>query len=77
MYIYVMFIIGFPGGAGVKKLPANAGETRDMGSVPGSGRSPGGGNSNPLQYSWLENPMDIGTWWATVHGVAKELDMTE
>ena len=77
MYIYVMFIIGFPGGAGVKKLPANAGETRDMGSVPGSGRSPGGGNSNPLQYSWLENPMDIGTWWATVHGVAKELAMTE
>ena len=72
-----MFIMGFPGGAGVKKLPANSGETRDMGSVPGSGRSPGGGNSNPLQYSCLENPMDIGTWWATVHGVAKELAMTE
>ena len=72
-----MFIMGFPGGAGVKKLPANAGETRDMGSVPGSGRSPGGGNSNPLQYSWLENPMDIGTWWATVQGFAKELAMTE
>ena len=42
-----------------------------MGSIPGSGRSPGGGSGNPLQYSCLENPMDRGPWWATVHGVAK------
>ena len=52
----------------VKKLPANAGDT---GSIPGSGRSPGGGNGNLLQYSCLENPMDEGARWATVHGVAK------
>ena len=44
---------------------------RDLGSIPGSGRSPGGGHGNPLQYSCLENPMDIGAWWATVHEVAK------
>ena len=55
----------------VKNLPANAGEARDMGSIPGSGRSPGRGNGNPLQYSCLENPRDRGAWWATVHGVAK------
>ena len=48
--------------------PANAG---DVGSVPGLERSPGGGNSNPLQYSCLENPMDRGAWWAVVHGVTK------
>ena len=52
----------------VKNLPANAG---DEGLIPGSERSPGGGNGNPLQYSCLENPMDRGAWWATVHGVAK------
>ena len=57
----------------VKNLPASAG---DVGSIPGSRRSPGGGNGNPLQYSFLGNPMDRGAWWATVHGVA-ELDMTE
>ena len=55
----------------VKHLPVNAGDARDMGSIPGSGRSPGEGNGNPLQYSCLENPMDRGAWWATVHGVAK------
>ena len=55
----------------VKNLPANTGDIRDAGSIPGSGRSPGGGPGNPLQYSCLENPMDRGTWWATVHGVAK------
>ena len=55
----------------VKILPANAGDIRDMGLTPGSGRSPGGGHGNPLQYSCLENPMDRGVWWATVHGVAK------
>ena len=61
----------------VKNLPANAGDAGDMGLIPGSGRSPGGRNGNPLQYSCLENPMDRGAWWATVHaGVHKELDMT-
>ena len=57
-----------PGDSVVKNLPANAG---DMGSIPGWGRSPGEGNDNPLQYSCLENPMDRGARWATVHGVAK------
>ena len=57
----------------VKNPPANAGDLRDMGSVPGPGRSPGGGHGNPLQYSCLENPMDRGAWRATVHGVAKRL----
>ena len=55
----------------VEKLPASAGDTRDVGSIPGSGRSPGAGNDNPLQYSCLGNPMDRGSWRATVHGVAK------
>ena len=55
----------------VKNLPASAGDIRDMGSIPGSGRSPGEGRGNPLQYSCLENPMDRGAWWAIVHGVAK------
>ena len=55
----------------IKTSPANAGDARDVGSIPGSGRSPGGGRGNPLQYSCLENPMDSGAWWATVHGVMK------
>ena len=55
----------------VKNPPANAGDARDTGSIPGSGRSPRGGNDNPLQYSSLENPMDRGAWRATIHGVAK------
>ena len=55
----------------VKSLPANAGDTRDAGSIPGLGRSPGGGNGNPLQYSCLGNPMDRGAWQATVLEVAK------
>ena len=55
----------------VKNPPANAGDIRDAGSVPGSGRSLGGGNGNPLLYSCLENPMGRGAWWASVHGVAK------
>ena len=55
----------------VKNLPANAGDAGDTGSILGSGRSPGEGNSNPLQYSCLENPMDKGARWATVHGVEK------
>ena len=52
-------------------MPANAGDARDTSLIPGSGRSPGGGNGNPLQYSCLGNPMDRGAWWATVHGVTK------
>ena len=55
----------------VKNPPANAGDKRDMGWIPGSGRSPGGINGNPLHYSCLENPMDRGAWRATVHRVAK------
>ena len=67
---------GFPGGAMVKSLPANAGDTRDVRSIPGSGRTPGVGNGNPLQYSCLENSMDRGARRAVAHGVA-ELDTTE
>ena len=55
----------------VKNLPDDAGDTGDMGSIPGSRRSPGVGNGNPLQYSCLENSMDRGAWWATVHGFTK------
>ena len=55
----------------VKNSPASAGDVRDTGSIPGSGRFPGGGHGNPLQYSCLENPMDRGAWWAMVHGVAQ------
>ena len=61
----------------VKNLPANAGDAGDVGSIPGSGKSPEGGHGNPLQYSYWENPMDRGTWWSTVHGVPKELDTTK
>ena len=57
-----------PGGSEVKVSACNAGK---LGSIPGSGRYPGEGNGNPLQYSYLENPMDGGTWWAIVHGVPK------
>ena len=60
--------MGFPGCSVVKNLPASAGA---MGLIPGSGRHPRDGNGNPLQYSCLENTMDRGAWWATVHGVAK------
>ena len=55
----------------LKNLPANAGDIRDVGSIPGLGRLPGGGHGNSLQYSCLENPMDREDWWATIHGVAK------
>ena len=55
----------------VKNLTANAGDARSMGLIPGLGRSLGGGNGNPLQYSCLENSTDRGAWWATVHGVVK------
>ena len=67
MYI----ILGFPGGASGKEPPASAGDVRDMGAIPGLGGSSGGGHSNPLQYSCLENPMDRRAWQATVHGVTK------
>ena len=66
--------MGFPGGSAVKNPPANAG---DVSLIPGSGRSPGKGNSNPLQYFCLGNPVDRGAWWATVHEFAEELDMTK
>ena len=55
----------------IKNLPANPGDARDVGSILGLGRSPGGGHDNPLQYSCLENPMDRGAWMATVHKVAQ------
>ena len=62
---------GFPGGTVVKNPPANVGDKGDEGSIPGSERSPGGENGNPLQYSCLENSMDRGAWRATVHGATK------
>ena len=63
--------MGFPGGSAVKNSPADAGDTGDVGSIPGLGRSPGGGYGSTLQYSCLENPMDRGASQATVHGVTK------
>ena len=65
--------MGFPDGSAVKNPPANAGL---IGSLPGLEPCPGEGNGNPLQCSCLGNPLDRGAWWATVHGVAKESDMT-
>ena len=62
---------GFPDGSVIKKPPANAGNDRDTGSIPGSAKSPGEGNGNPLQYSCLENPMERRAWQAAVHGAAK------
>ena len=64
----VSFIGASQGALEVKNLPASTG---DLSSMPGWGRSPSGGHGSPLQYSYLENPMDRGAWWATVHGVAK------
>ena len=61
----------FPAGTVVKNPPDDAGDARDTGLIRGSGGSPGEGNGNPLQYSCLENPMDRGAWWATVHRVTK------
>ena len=84
MYGYVLSMIslfslsmykthqGFPGVSAIKNSPANAG---DVGSIPGSGRTPGNGKGNPLEYSCLGNPMERGACQATVHGVAKESDM--
>ena len=69
MFLTVALVyLGFPGGSEVKASACNAG---DLGSTPGLRRSPGEGNGHPLQYSCLENPMDGGVWWATVHGVTK------
>ena len=72
-YIYVYIFMGFSGDSVVKKLPASAQDAR---LIPASGRSPGGENGIPHQYSCLGNPMDRGAWQATVHGVTKVLDMT-
>ena len=66
-------MLGFPSGSLVKNLPANAGNT---GAIPGSGRYPEEGNGNPLHYFCLENPIDRGAWWATVHGITRESDPT-
>ena len=76
VYIHSQFtcyllICYFPDNTAVKNPPASAGDIRDPGSIPDLGRSSGEGNGNPLQYSCLENLMDRGVWWATVHGVAK------
>ena len=72
-----MYLLPFPGGFVVKNLPANAGDAGYTGLIPDSGRSPGGGNGNPLQYPCLENPMDRGASQATVPWGCKESDMTE
>ena len=69
--IQTQYFLGFPGSTNGKEPPASAGDLRDVGSIPGSGRCPGEVNDNTLQYSCLENPTDIGTWQAIVHRVAK------
>ena len=63
--------MGFPGGSVGTESTSNAGDTGDLGSIPGSGRSPGGGNDNPLQYSCLKNPMNRGARWGTAQRVTK------
>ena len=67
-YTFKKFRYSFSGGSDDKEFACNAG---DLGSIPGLGRSPGGGHGNPFQYSCLENPMDRGAWWATIHGAAQ------
>ena len=69
--VLLTWLRGFPGSTMVKTLPANAGDEGDSGSIPGVGRSPGGGNGNPPQYCCLDNSMDRGAWWATVRGITK------
>ena len=68
--IDIFTLLGFPGGMG-ERPSAKAGDTREASSIPGLGRTPGGGQDNLLHYSCLENPMDRGAWWATVHWVTK------
>ena len=68
--------LNIPGGTVVKNPPANAGAIRDVSLIPELGRSPGEGNGNPFQCSFLRNPMDRGAWWATVHGGHEESDTT-
>ena len=72
-FFFLKNLARFPDSSVGKESTCSAGDIRDTGSVPGSGRSPGGGHGNPLQYSCLENPMDRGTWWAS----QKDLGMTE
>ena len=74
--VYLYTEKGFPDGSVVKNLPANSGDTADTGFISGLGKSPRGGNGNPLQYSFQEDPIDRGDWWATVPGIA-ESDTTE
>ena len=69
--VTITFILSFADGSVGKESVCNAGDTGDMCSIPGLGRSLAGGNGNILQYSWMENPMDRGAWWAIVHGVTK------
>jgi len=71
VYIYHIYIWASQVAVVVKNPVANAGDAGNSGSIPGSGRSPGGGHGNPFQYSSLENAMDRGAWWATVHRVTK------
>ena len=68
---FTLWLLGFPGGSVVKNPSINAGAAGDAGSVPRLGRSSGGEDGNPLQYSCQDNPLDRGAWWATVHGVTK------
>ena len=68
--------MGFPDGSASKEYACSAGDIRDVGLIPGFERSPGEDNSKPLQYSSLGNPMDRGAWWAIIHGIIKESDMT-
>ena len=73
-YLFIwlcQILVGFPGSSMVKNLPANTGDAGGVDLIPWSGRSPGGGHGNPLQYSCQEKPKDRGAWWATVHGVTK------
>ena len=76
----ILYHLSHQGSSVVNNPPANAGDKRDMGLIPKSRRSPGGGHGNPLQYSCLENPMDRGAWWATVHSIQSiviQSDMTK
>ena len=77
IYIDNIYIWASPGSSMVKNPPANAGDPRDVGLIPGSGRSPGEGNGNLLHYSCLGNPINRRAWQAPVHGVAKESDTTD